>query len=268
MAALFLRRVALGMGLACALAVALFGAVQAGFTVVDIPSLLLLLSLPAGMSLWVAAAAPILLVLLLSALSLLIFRPNKRRIEPSDVNKTATQTTVAVDQPVPVASIPPTPEASSLIDPNPSAGEPSGLPELPEPVEPEPPQDLPSQPTAAAATVATATVDGRAGQAAPAGEVPSIPLENRTEVAGSLVKMGQQAAMEGNRERAHGLMRQALEVDSLNVDAWVWRGATAGSPEESLVCLRTALILDPENERAKRGLASLLSQSLEGTAER
>jgi len=77
----------------------------------------------------------------------------------------------------------------------------------------------------------------------------------RIESAAALVEMGKESARRGERERSYRLMRQALEMDPRNVDAWIWLAATSTSARESIACLRTALLLDPGNEKAERGLA-------------
>ncbi|MHB8992207.1 MAG: hypothetical protein ACYC66_11315 [Chloroflexota bacterium] len=102
----------------------------------------------------------------------------------------------------------------------------------------------------------------------PSGGSASPASDTRADMAVALVAMGRQAAQEGDRETAYRLMRQGLEMDSRNVDAWVWRAATAESIQESLVCLKTALLLDPENPKAKQGLASLQARIAEDKGER
>ncbi len=105
------------------------------------------------------------------------------------------------------------------------------------------------------------------GGATDPGKPPDSPEGDRSQVAAALVAMGQEAAREGDREVAYGLMRQALETDPRNVDAWIWLAATTESPRESVICLKTALLLDPENPKAKRGLASLQAQLVENRGE-
>lgn len=102
------------------------------------------------------------------------------------------------------------------------------------------------------------------GQAAPDAGV----SEGHSGLAVTLVAMGRQAAEEGDRETTYRLMRQALEKDSRNVEAWIWRAAAAEAIQESLVCLKTALLLDPENAKAKQGLASLQARMAEDKGER
>ncbi len=93
------------------------------------------------------------------------------------------------------------------------------------------------------------------GEAAVSVEATGPLEEDRSRTAVALVAMGQEAARKGDREVAYGLIRQALETDPRNVDAWIWLAATTESPRESVICLKTALLLDPENPKAKRGLA-------------
>ncbi len=100
-----------------------------------------------------------------------------------------------------------------------------------------------------------ASVPPEDGEAPSQGETTGPTEEDRPQTAGALVAMGQEAARKGDREAAHELVRQALETDPKNVDAWIWLAATTESPRESVICLKTALLLDPDNPKAKRGLA-------------
>ncbi len=113
----------------------------------------------------------------------------------------------------------------------------------------------PSAPSLASVGPIPADTSPEGGGATDPGEPPDSPEEDRPQVAGALVAMGQEAAWKGDREVAYGLIRQALETDPRSVDAWIWLAATTESPRESVICLKTALLLDPENPKAKRGLA-------------
>lgn len=113
------------------------------------------------------------------------------------------------------------------------------------------------------------TCGGPEGGDVTAAREPTDSLETeRRRAAEALVAMGQEAAWSGEREKAYRLMRQALEMDPRNVDAWIWLAATSESVRESITCLETALLLDPDDCRAKRGLAVYRARFAEESKER
>jgi len=73
--------------------------------------------------------------------------------------------------------------------------------------------------------------------------------------ANDLVKQGIAAAQAGRRAEALRLFRQALALDPNNFEAWLWRGGLAADPSEALSCLQRAVALQPQDERARQGLA-------------
>ena len=129
---------------------------------------------------------------------------------------------------------------------------------MPDPAIPVPPSVGPVGPLA---------VEALAAPLASAVGGPNGGGRSRVQMAGTLVAMGREAAFEGNREVAYRLVRQALEMDSRNVEAWIWRAATAEATRESVVCLKTALLLDPGNPKAQRGLAALQDRLAEEKGE-
>jgi tetratricopeptide (TPR) repeat protein len=73
--------------------------------------------------------------------------------------------------------------------------------------------------------------------------------------ADDLVKQGIAAAQAGRRAEALRLFRQALALDPNDFAAWLWRGGLAADPSEALACLQRAVALQPQDERARQGLA-------------
>ena len=70
-----------------------------------------------------------------------------------------------------------------------------------------------------------------------------------------LIRWGQQAARAGDRPVAYRLFIRAIEVDPTNESAWLWRAGTCDQTEEALRCLEQVLLINPNNQRALRGLA-------------
>lgn len=61
----------------------------------------------------------------------------------------------------------------------------------------------------------------------------------------------------GNKVEARQLLEKATELDAYNEQAWMWLSAVVDTPEDQRVCLENVLIINPENENAKRGLSML-----------
>jgi twitching motility two-component system response regulator PilG len=71
----------------------------------------------------------------------------------------------------------------------------------------------------------------------------------------TLLKMGIAAAKNGDRENARELLTEAVEIHSLNEEAWMWLGCVSDYPEELIAYLNNVLTINPANERAKQWLA-------------
>lgn len=61
-------------------------------------------------------------------------------------------------------------------------------------------------------------------------------------------------ARAGRRDDAVRRLRQIVQADPANVDAWIWLGGTAPDVAEQRRALERALALAPDNERAQQGL--------------
>ncbi|WP_029214683.1 hypothetical protein [Kallotenue papyrolyticum] len=68
---------------------------------------------------------------------------------------------------------------------------------------------------------------------------------------------GVAAARGGQREMAERLLRQAVRLNPHHEQAWLWLSGVLDDPDDIAFCLRAVLDLDPDNERARQGLAWL-----------
>ena len=61
----------------------------------------------------------------------------------------------------------------------------------------------------------------------------------------------------GNAEEGRRLLTQTLQADPNNEMAWLWMSWVVTTDEQRRQCLRRVLVINPDNELAKRGLAAL-----------
>jgi hypothetical protein len=84
-----------------------------------------------------------------------------------------------------------------------------------------------------------------------------------------LFERGVAAARGGQRRVAAGLLARAVQMNPRHEAGWLWLSGMLDSPKEIAFCLRSALAINPENQRAKQGLAWLEHHGkLNGTAEK
>lgn len=69
-----------------------------------------------------------------------------------------------------------------------------------------------------------------------------------------LTQLGLAAARGGDREKAADLLKQAVEEDSENIDAWETLARVVDDVDEKRIALTTILQLDPNNEYAREQL--------------
>ncbi len=69
------------------------------------------------------------------------------------------------------------------------------------------------------------------------------------------------AAQAGRKAEARRLLEAVLEVDQRNESAWLWLGTVVESEEERITCLENVLTINPNNEVARKGLATLRAGS-------
>lgn len=66
-----------------------------------------------------------------------------------------------------------------------------------------------------------------------------------------------QSLRAGKKADARKLLEKAIELNEYSEEAWLWLSAVVDTDEDKRVCLENVLIVNPNNERAKKGLQSL-----------
>lgn len=87
--------------------------------------------------------------------------------------------------------------------------------------------------------------------------------------AAQLFVRGVAAARGGQRRLAAVLLARVVQLDPQHEMGWLWLSGVLDDPKEIAFCLRSVLAINPQNERARRGLAWLESHQLlrDGDAE-
>ncbi len=80
------------------------------------------------------------------------------------------------------------------------------------------------------------------------------------EDAEDLMREGIRLAKAGEKAQAYDIFAAITRLIPDHVEAWLWKGGTALHPQESVRCLQRALELDPDNPRARQGLAWALAR--------
>jgi len=73
----------------------------------------------------------------------------------------------------------------------------------------------------------------------------------------SLVQQAVTAYKANRKEEARELLLKAVDQDEYNEQAWLWLSAVVDSLDEQKVCLENVISINPNNERARKGLASV-----------
>jgi hypothetical protein len=73
----------------------------------------------------------------------------------------------------------------------------------------------------------------------------------------AMVRAGAQAYRNGNKSEARALLERAIEIDEYNESAWLWLSAVVDAKDDQRTCLENVLTINPDNERARKGLRSL-----------
>lgn len=68
------------------------------------------------------------------------------------------------------------------------------------------------------------------------------------------------AIKEGNKLRARQFLREAIDQDPGDVQAWLWLSGAVETDQERVQCLQRVLRLDPDNPVAAKGLAKLVAR--------
>lgn len=80
--------------------------------------------------------------------------------------------------------------------------------------------------------------------------------------AARLFMRGVAAARSGQRRVAAGLLSRAVQLNPQHELGWLWLSGVLDEPDEIAFCLRSVLSVNPDNERARQGLAWLEQRSL------
>ncbi len=72
-----------------------------------------------------------------------------------------------------------------------------------------------------------------------------------------LYQRGVAAARGGQKRIAAGFLTRSVQLDPRNEGAWLWLSGVLEDPRQVAFCLKSVLNINPNNERAKRGLAWL-----------
>ncbi|PMP73308.1 MAG: hypothetical protein C0183_23065, partial [Roseiflexus castenholzii] len=72
-----------------------------------------------------------------------------------------------------------------------------------------------------------------------------------------LIDEGMAAIRAGDQARARQLLSQAVQLDPQNERGWLWLSGALTDPAQRRYCLERVLAINPKNEIAQRGLASL-----------
>lgn len=74
---------------------------------------------------------------------------------------------------------------------------------------------------------------------------------------GAMVREAIRAYRAGNRSEARALLEKAVEANQYNEQAWLWLSAVVETPDEQRTCLENVLVINPDNENARQGIAML-----------
>ncbi len=91
-------------------------------------------------------------------------------------------------------------------------------------------------------------------------DMPETGVKIFAQQAEQLYQRGVAAARGGQKAVAEKLLRQAVKLNPRHEQAWLWLGGVVDTPDDVGFCLRAVLHINPENERARQGLA-LIEQS-------
>lgn len=71
---------------------------------------------------------------------------------------------------------------------------------------------------------------------------------------------GAQALLAGRKAQAQELLMKYVEQDESNEEAWLWLSGAVDELDDMEVALQNCLAINPENARAKQGLAWVAAQ--------
>lgn len=87
-------------------------------------------------------------------------------------------------------------------------------------------------------------------------------IKSNEREAARLFERGVAAARGGQRRVAAVLLARVVQLDPQHELGWLWLSGVLDEPKEIAFCLRSALTINPQNDRARRGLAWLEQRNL------
>ncbi len=76
-----------------------------------------------------------------------------------------------------------------------------------------------------------------------------------------LLADGQAAARRGDSAMARALLTELVDKEPHSEEAWMWLSGVVADPAEQQICLENALVINPHNAQARKGLEFLLAKS-------
>jgi hypothetical protein len=76
-----------------------------------------------------------------------------------------------------------------------------------------------------------------------------------------LLQEGQDAARRGDKAMARALLTQLVEQDPRNEEGWMWLSGVVTDADEQQICLENALVINPYNAHARKGLEFVLTKT-------
>lgn len=78
-----------------------------------------------------------------------------------------------------------------------------------------------------------------------------------------MLAKGKQSALAGQRELAREMLAYVVYLDPKSAEGWLWLSGVVDFPQQVRYCLERTLRIDPDNERAKRGMEWLNARQKE-----
>ncbi|HET9494450.1 MAG TPA: hypothetical protein VFR15_09485 [Chloroflexia bacterium] len=76
-----------------------------------------------------------------------------------------------------------------------------------------------------------------------------------------LLSEGQAAAKRGDKAMARALLTQLVEKEPRHEEAWMWLSGVVADPFEQQICLENALVINPANAQARKGLEYIAART-------
>jgi hypothetical protein len=73
----------------------------------------------------------------------------------------------------------------------------------------------------------------------------------------AMLREGINAVKAGNKEEGRALLMKTVELDPYNEEGWLWLSGVVESPDDQRTCLENVLSINPNNDRARQGVAYL-----------